>query len=44
MRPFAIWSIDLIPSLPVAPNGNSVLIVAVDCFTKYVELGAIPDK
>lgn len=44
MRPFAVWSVDLIPSLPTALGGYKVLAVAVDCFTKFVELGTLRNK
>ena len=43
-RPFQIWAIDLIPSLPRDKDGDSVLAVAVDCFSKWVEVFKCPTK
>ena len=43
-RPFQIWAIDLIPSLPIDKDGDSVLAVAVDCFSKWVEVFKCPTK
>jgi Integrase core domain len=42
--PFQIWAIDTIPSLPVDDEGYKAIVVAVDCFTKWVELRALKDK
>ena len=38
------WSIDLITNLPPGPNGEVHCIVAVDVFSKYVEIYPIADK
>lgn len=35
---------DTIPSLPPDSDGNCNLVVAVDVFTKWVELGAFKTK
>lgn len=43
-QPFQIWAIDLIPSLPPDGDGDSVLAVAVDCFSKWVEVRKLPHK
>ena len=43
-QPFQIWAIDLIPSLPPDVDGDSVLVVAVDCFSKWVEVRKLPQK
>jgi hypothetical protein len=44
-RPFHTWCVDLMTNLtPAGPNGEVHAIVAVDPFTKWVELGAISDK
>ena len=43
-RPFATWAIDLAPSLPTDKDGDSVLVVAVDCFSKWTELAKLPSK
>ena len=40
-RPFHTWSIESIPAIPEDKNGVSVLIIAVDCFSKWVEIGLI---
>jgi hypothetical protein len=43
-RPFQIWAIDLMPSLPADQDGDSVLAVAVCCFSKWVEVCKFPAK
>ena len=41
-KPFQIWSVDSLPNLsPAALNGATSVIVAVDMFTKWVELAAL---
>lgn len=30
--------------MPDSVDGNRVIVVAVDCFTKYVELAILPSK
>ena len=37
-------AIDLILNFPVTKKGNRHVIVAIDAFSKFVELGAIPTK
>ena len=36
--PFAVWGIDLIGSLPTGKGGVKYAVVAVDYFTKWVEV------
>ena len=43
-RPFQVWSIDTIPGLPQDPEGNTTLVVAVDAFSKWVEVGVFRTK
>ena len=43
-RQFQIWAVDLAPSLPVDKDGESVLAIAVDCFSKWVECAKLPSK
>ena len=42
-RPFDIVAIDLL-LLPETNTGNKYAIVAIDLFTRFVELGALPSK
>jgi hypothetical protein len=38
-----IWAIDCIVNLsPPSPTGSTTVIVCIDPFTKWVELGDIP--
>ena len=39
--PFAVWGIDLIGSLPTRKGGVKYVIVAVDYFTKWVEVESL---
>ena len=41
---FLAWSIDLIGPLPESNNGDKWVIVAVDCYSRWVELAALKDK
>ena len=43
-RPFATWAVDQAPGLPEDKDGDSVLAVAVDCFSKWVEIAKLPSK
>jgi hypothetical protein len=36
--PFAIWGIDIMGILPRAPGGFRFLFVAIDTFTKWMEV------
>jgi hypothetical protein len=36
--PFAVWEIDIIDVLPRAPGGFMFLFVAIDTFTKWMEI------
>ncbi|RDY06705.1 hypothetical protein CR513_09256, partial [Mucuna pruriens] len=41
--PFDIWGIDVIgPIEPKASNGHCFILVAIDCFTKWVEAASYP--
>ena len=41
--PFAVWSIDTIMQMsPPVPDGAHNILVAVDTFTKWVEIGTVP--
>jgi hypothetical protein len=35
---FAIWGIDIVGALPRAPGGFKFLLVAIDTFTKWMEV------
>ena len=39
--PFAQWGIDLIGPLPKGPGATTYVIVAIDYFTKWVEVEAL---
>lgn len=42
-EPFRIWAVDTIVGLtPAAPDGSQWVMVAVDPFTRWVEVGRIP--
>jgi hypothetical protein len=44
-RPFMEWSIDLITGLnPPDRWGRDTVIVAVDCFTKWMEAEVLPNR
>jgi hypothetical protein len=36
--PFACWGLDMIGPLPTAPGGFNIVLVAIDMFTKWIEL------
>ena len=38
---FIGWALDLITSLPETDEGEKYLIVAIDCYSKWVECGAL---
>ena len=44
MYPFQKISIDFLTGLPVTDRGNSVLLTAVDCFSRWVELIPLPSR
>ena len=44
MKSFDIISIDLITNLLTTKRGNKHIIVAIDNFSKYVELKALPNR
>jgi hypothetical protein len=37
-RPFACWGLDMIGPLPTAPSGFNRVLVAIDKFTKWIEV------
>src|SRR3546814_13993436 len=41
-EPFETVAVDTIGPLPVDAHGNSFIIVAIDCFSRFVELRAAP--
>ena len=43
-QPFSRVEIDITGPLEVTPRGNKYIIAAIDCFTKYVEMRAIPNQ
>ena len=38
---FVGWALDLITSLPETEEGEKYLILAIDCYSKWVECGAL---
>ena len=36
--PRTTWAIDLMPNMPLTPNGNKVALLAVDLFTGYIQI------
>jgi hypothetical protein len=40
--PFAVWGLDLVGPLQKAPGGFSHLLVAIDKFSKWIEVCCIP--
>ena len=41
---FVGWALDLITSLPETDEGEKYLIVAIDCYSKWVECGALTNR
>jgi hypothetical protein len=39
--PFAVWGLDLVEPLKKAPGGYTHLLVTVDKFSKWIEVGPI---
>ena len=39
LKPFEVWSIDSIPNLG---RTSGLVVIAVCCFSKWVEIGYIP--
>ena len=40
--PFSIWAVDTIVNMtPASPTGATSIILAVDAFTKWIELGVL---
>ncbi len=44
LHPFHTWCIDLITNLPPGKNGETILIVAVCMFSKWVEAAPLVDR
>lgn len=42
-EPFASWHLDFIGELPLTPNGNRWILVAVDCATNWTLARALPE-
>ena len=42
-RPFVEWSVDCIVLTPPDKQGRQIAVVAVDSFTKWVEIGVLSD-
>ena len=43
-QPFQKVSIDFMTGLPLTDRGNTVLLTAICCFTRWVELIPMPDR
>jgi hypothetical protein len=43
-RPKTIWAVDIIPSMPTTTRGNTAVFVAVDMFSAYIVVKAIPSR
>ncbi|XP_077215971.1 uncharacterized protein LOC143850630 [Tasmannia lanceolata] len=41
LLPFTMWGMDLLGPFPKAPGGHTLLYVAIDYFTKWVEVKAV---
>ena len=44
LSPFHTWCVDLITSLPAGANGETILIVCVCVFSKWVEAAPLPNR
>ena len=42
--PFTFWHLDLIDKLPPGSNGERYAVVAIDPFSKFVEIGPLESK
>ncbi|HKT22925.1 MAG TPA: transposase family protein, partial [Nitrososphaerales archaeon] len=42
--PFKVWAIDLAGPFPPDQDGNQYALIAVDAFSKWVEIGRLPSK
>jgi hypothetical protein len=40
--PFACWGLDMIGPFPTAPGGFNKVLVAIDKFTKWIEVKPVP--
>ena len=43
-RPKTIWAVDIVPSMPPSNRGNSAIFIAIDMFTTYIQVKAIPSR
>ena len=43
-KPFACWSVDYLPKLPVTQDGYKHCLIMVDVFSKWVELFPMKSK
>ena len=43
-RPKTIWAVDIIPAMPLTKRGNAAIFIAVDMFTAYIQVKAIPSR
>ena len=41
---FVGWALDLITALPKTDEGEKNMIVAIDCYSKWVECGALTNR
>ncbi len=42
--PFHTWCVDLITGLPAGPGGETILVVAICAFSKWIEAAPLPDR
>ena len=40
--PFAVWALDIVGKIPNSVGGHDYLFVAIDKFTKWVEVMPVP--
>ena len=43
-EPRTIWAVDLIPNMPSSERGNSCIFLAIDMYTCYVQVFAVPNR
>ena len=43
-EPRTIWAVDLIPNMPNSSKGNSCIFLAIDMYTNYIQVVAIPNR
>lgn len=42
--PLQVWCVDLVTGLPPGSGGETIMIVCIDMFSKFVVAEALPDK